>query len=118
MKILRRHHGFTTNSSAASEWADLAAEYQRMAGLASPASTSATSATATSTDAAGGPVAISITSQTLATTAAVGESPPSRESPLVDNLFVLLGLALAIVGVFAVERLVRRLARRRPDDDV
>jgi hypothetical protein len=35
-----------------------------------------------------------------------------------DNLAVLGGLLLAVLGILAVERLIRRRLRRRSQDDV
>jgi hypothetical protein len=116
MKILRRHVGFTTNSSASSEWADLSAMYQAMAdngGTGTDGETAAAPADGSTGGAAPdiGKVEVSPTP--------VAPKPPMM---LWDNLSVIGGLLLTIVGFFAAERLIRRRLRKRraqqDDDDV
>lgn len=115
MKILRRHRGFTTNSSSASEWVlpTKPPEVQRMeqqqAGQAvqtSDPAPSDSSVTQTSPPQSG--------SVTPVSTAPEPEPPPSL---VVDNLIVIGGLLLTILGVFAIERLVRRVLRKARSDD-
>jgi hypothetical protein len=112
VKVLRRHCGFTTNSSAASEWVSgpigptTPPGWKPAApGLLGGAATTAPSVAPTA------PVPGVASAIESAETGA-------RPSPLLDNLAVLGGLLLAVLGVLAIERLIRRRLRRRSQDDV
>lgn len=120
MKILRRHCGFTTNSSAASEWVnDPATQNWKIiepapnpAGAPAPADAAST----TGTPAAPGTTPGQPTGANSATPAAADGARPA--SPLLDNLVVLGGLLLAVLGILAIERFIRRRLRQRSGDDV
>jgi hypothetical protein len=105
MRILRRHLGFTTNSSASSEWTGGPVGQTTPPGskpLAAPDPAAPPATAPTQTAAYGG-----------------AAEAPGRPSPLWDNVLVLGGILLAILGIFAIERLVRRrLRRRKAADDV
>ncbi len=118
MRILRRHQGFTTNSSASSEWYSDPIEPSKplsavgLANLPVPGATAAATPAATATPSAGataGAHAVSATTPTIV--------PVSRPTVLWDNLQVVGGLILAVLGIFALERWIRRRLRRRDDDD-
>ncbi|MFW5829777.1 MAG: hypothetical protein ACOCXA_05900 [Planctomycetota bacterium] len=112
MRILRRHRGFTTNSSSASEWADIQKDMQENPekyGLpprtdqAEPAEAREPQAEAREPQADKPETAQSF----------------DRESVLRDNLMVIGGLVLAVLGIVLLERMLRRwLARRRNHDDL
>ena len=98
MKILRRHKGFTTNSSSASEWlipgkpvGGGTNQYDASGNLVSNAST------------------------TAVTEAASSPTPPSN--PLAGNTLMVVGLLGAVLGLFAVERLIRRILKKKSIDE-
>ncbi|MFW5846209.1 MAG: hypothetical protein ACOCXJ_08275 [Planctomycetota bacterium] len=121
MRILRRHAGFTTNSSASSEWVwpppeppgakkDQAQEGAE-GGVARP-----TPPGETPNGEQSGP-------GTAATAQGSGETapaprPPERQSPLLENVLIIGGLCLAVLGVFALERAIRRWLRQRRSEDI
>lgn len=83
MKILRIRRGFTTNSSASTEWVP-------------PPNTA-------------GPNPIS--SQT--TPGSQGAGNAATNSQLASNGLTIGGIALAIVSIFLAERLIRHIVRKR-----
>lgn len=142
MKILRRHSGFTTNSSAASEWIDpesapasipldrFDAQGNRIpATPATPAPRGEDSGPATiSLDGAAvptddrveenaGPASIDLgdwkpTPRPSATTAPT--SPDTDRKPLAtENTLMVLGFLGTLLGIFMVERLLRRWWRKK-----
>jgi hypothetical protein len=117
MRILRRHQGFTTNSSASSEWYSDPIEPSKpltavgLANLPVPGATAAATPAATSTGAGATTGAHAVSATTPVTV------PVSRPTVLWDNLQVVGGLLLAVLGIFALERWIRRRLRRRDDDD-
>lgn len=127
MKILRHHRGFTTNSSASSEWV-----YPPPEELMVPVDEAEADDAEDTGDAPAGPAPGPggdadpgrIEGAGPATGTAVAPREPAAERPsyLVDNLLLLGGMLLAILGVFALERTVRTVLRRRrqaeEDDDV
>lgn len=118
MKILRRSFGYTTNSSSASEFV-LSEDLQRQIeeakrrkaienGEIPPGEAVQEEPGAPTTgDSEGG-------------TAPAEQPPAERPSPLLENAMVIGGLLLAVLGVFAIERAVRRTLRRARErnDDV
>ena len=120
MKILRVRRGFTTNSSASSEWVAPRWEQQLLgpkvqsgtspSGTSPSGSSSGTSQTAspsasTATQAAAG--------QGATSTLAAAPAAQSGSGGLAGNGAILGLLALGIVLAFAAERLFRGLMRRR-----
>ena len=96
MTILRRFKGFTTNSSSAAEWTpppDL------LNGDAATGEKTAEDAPANAANSA--------------VTEKRAETAPGTASRLTENVTILAGFALAVVGVFVLERLIRRLIRNR-----
>ncbi len=105
MKILRRHLGFTTNSSASSEWSDISQmirENPEKFGLP-PKEDDEQDAT-----------------EENAATPTSDREPEPPPSFLAENLLAIGGLLLALLGIFALERILRRAwarHRAREDDD-
>ena len=100
MKILRVRTGFTTNSSSAAEW--IVVEPETGPGSdteATAPSTNATSDTAVAAD-------------TAAVRPVVKRVEPSPETAWNNSLLLAL-LVAALALLFAIERVVRRLLRRR-----
>ena len=103
MRILRRHQGFTTNSSASSEW------------ISDPIDNAVPLMAVRPTASGASHASIPATGSTSAATPAT--TPAPRPTVLWDNLQVVGGLLLAVLGIFALERWIRRRLRRREDDD-
>lgn len=106
MNILRRFKGFTTNSSSAAEWTPppdlLEPDKPNDAdGGTEPSANSATQGAAQPASA------------NSATVEESGRSDTAAASRLNENVTILAGFALAVLGVFVVERLIRRLVRNR-----
>lgn len=111
MKILRHHKGFTTNSSSSSEWV-----------------TPGMSATTLPDDAFDAQGNLIDTNQTTAAstnaaqTNAVTEVDPDHHEALnqnfSNNLIMIGGFICAILGIFAVERLLRKVLKKpaAPED--
>ncbi|MCB1724633.1 MAG: hypothetical protein H6959_07460 [Chromatiaceae bacterium] len=113
MKILRIRRGFTTNSSAYTEWLPPTSQ-QGNAGAQAPPGQS------TTPPAAQGAVAPGTTPTVPAATAGAssptaGATPPGHAA---GNTLTVVGVIGALLAVFVTERVIRRLRRnRRPDDD-
>lgn len=123
MKILRVRRGFTTNSSASSEW--VPPTWQGVVGpKTSPSGTAPTTAApsggartesfsgqaGTSSTAGGqitGPAAVTGT-----TVAALNPSTPSTSTNLTGNSITIGLVAAGILLAFAGERFVRRMLRK------
>lgn len=96
MNILRRFKGFTTNSSSAAEWTP-------------PSDLLNKDAATDGKTAENAPANVANSAMTEKRT----ESAPGTASRLSENVTIIAGFALAVVGVFVVERLIRRLLRNR-----
>ena len=88
MKILRAHHGFTTNSSSAAEWVT------NLPGV--PLSEFNAQGNVADSN-----VLISVTNQPT-------EEPQPSAKVASDNLIMLGGFVCTILGIFAVERIIRK----------
>jgi|UPI000731EF95 hypothetical protein len=106
MKILRLRRGYTTNSSAYTEWlppppqAPAAGQTQAAPGAPATAALPTPGTPATPAVAAPAPHGVS--------------APPP--SPAAGNSLVIGGLVAALVAVFVGERVLRRRKRRPPSD--
>jgi len=133
MKILRRHRGFTTNSSSASEWIDperppasipldqFDADGNRILPTPTPESGSGD----------GGPATISLEgfefnpfatpspSPSPKPEATAAPVPVEEELPSVasENTAMVLGFLGAILGIFALERMLRLWWRKRKEQE-
>jgi len=107
MKILRIRRGYTTNSSAYTEWLPPPPETPAAGQSAQGAAPAATPATPAASAAGTGPAVPAATVQPVS-------SQPA--SPLGGNALVIGGLAGALVVVFAIERLIRRLRRKSANE--
>jgi pyruvate/2-oxoglutarate dehydrogenase complex dihydrolipoamide acyltransferase (E2) component len=118
MKILRIRRGYTTNSSAYTEW------LPPPPGTAASGQTGQGGATGTTTGAApAGPAPASAGTPAAAspTVPAPGAQSVGAQSasPLAGNALIVAGLVAAVVAVFGIERLLRRLRRNsagEPDE--
>lgn len=134
MKILKRHTGFTTNSSGASEWVEGANPFEDNPYEEPGAAPGTQSENGVAPPAAGvaetgalAPGALRSTNATDApdatearTEAPSGESPEpaaSPASPGYTNALVIGGLVLLVAGIFVVDRAVCRLMGMRGDED-
>lgn len=121
MKIIREHHGFTTNSSASSEWVDLAAKYQELALQQAEEQANAISKPAeeANPDVKLDPAEKIDTSDTLKQPSApvVPEAPTAPPNPFVSNLTTLGLIILSVLGIFALERGVRRYMKKRKEEE-
>lgn len=109
MKIRRVRRGYTTNSSAYTEWLPP----PQNGPAPGPGGQAAQGGGATQGARPGTPPppAAGTTTTVPAPTVPSAAPPPS---PATGNSLVLAGLALALAGVFVTERIVRRLRRRPP----
>ena len=118
MKIIREHHGFTTNSSASSEWVDLAAKYQELARqqAAEEAAKKAEEA-GVSPDKPG---ANDADNSQQAAAPVVPEAPSAPPNPLLNNIATIGLIIFSVLGIFAVERGLRKYLKQRKaaNDDV
>lgn len=137
MKILRRHRGFTTNSSSASEWIDpdrppasIPLDQFDAMGNRIP-STTPPSDTPPEAQGDGGPATISLEGFEFnpfatpspqpeapsAPEATATATPPEETLPSVasENTAMVLGFLGAVLGVFALERLIRLWLRKRKE---
>ena len=109
MKILRSHKGFTTNSSSASEWVD--------PGMPPPAIPPLEVFDANGNLIEGADATPQKDLPTTSTSASATQSttPPS---PLADNAIMLVGFVLTILGLFALERFIRSMLKKKSEDDL
>ena len=106
MKILRVRRGFTTNSSASSEW--VPPTWKNLSGGARTESTSGQSATSsTASGQITGPAA-----ETGTIVSALNPSTPSASTNLTGNSVTIGLVAAGILLAFAGERFVRRMLRK------
>ena len=130
MKIIREHHGFTTNSSASSEWVDLAAKYQE---LARQQAEQHAKKTRKKKPPPKTPMAKRMPKASWQNPC-WKKKPTTRSRrwrqrcrmrqcptiPFMDNLATIGLIAMSILGIFAVERAIRRWMKKRQavNDDV
>ena len=118
MKIIREHHGFTTNSSASSEWVDLAAKYQELARqqAAEEAAKKAEEAGVSPDE----PGANDADYSQQAAAPVVPEAPSAPPNPLLNNIATIGLIIFSVLGIFAVERGLRKYLKQRKaaNDDV
>ncbi len=129
MKILRRHHGFTTNSSSASEWIDpesppasIPLDQFDAHGVRLPQSDGEVDLL--NEDSA--PATISLDGWTP--TPRPGEqsrrevqpeksSSPPRKDVASENVSMLIAFVGSVLGLFALERIIRRSLRARKNKE-
>ena len=113
MKIIRVRRGYTTNSSAYTEW--LPPPQNGGAGQAAQGgSGAATAGSAPPAQVARPPAPSPGAATAVPPPGAPAATAPS--SPAAGNSLVFAGLAAALAGVFVTERVIRRLRRRRKDE--
>ena len=124
MKIIREHHGFTTNSSASSEWVDLAAKYQQLAReqAAEEAAQRAKEEGLTGDEPAakqGGEID-GADSANESASPVIPEAPSAPPNPFISNIATLGLIVCSVLGIFALERGVRKYlkTRKAANDDV
>jgi hypothetical protein len=122
MKILRRHRGFTTNSSSASEWIDpsdppasIPLDQFDASGsrIPTPQPTTATRDE--------GPATISLEGYTApkpsATSTPAPKATPAPRNIAAENTLMVFGFLGTVLGVFVLERIIRRKLRQRKEED-
>ena len=110
MKILRSHHGFTTNSSSASEWIRTGGPETKHLGEKFDAQGNLV------TNYVSGSGSIHTTVVQTAKAPASTTAPASSNAN--NNLVMIGGLVGAVLGVFAIERIVRKALKKpaAPED--
>ena len=120
MKIIREHHGFTTNSSASSEWVDLAEKYQQLA-LQQAAEQAAKNDENAADEQSDDPASHQDKEAAKQPAAPViPEAPSAPPNPFMSNLATLSLIVLSVLGIFAIERGLHRYLKQRKaaSDDV
>jgi len=114
MKILCCFKGFTTNSSAASEWIPPDFPVQNSPGNKKESNSESTASDNTQSGTSSGDNTQSNSAtQENAKTSTETNSAPRNETPsqTQENILVIAGFIMAILGIFLAERLIRKAIR-------
>jgi hypothetical protein len=112
MKILRVRRGFTTNSSAYTEWLPPPGGASANGGQGAAGTTASAGADPAMSPPAGATPGIVVPAPT--TSPAQVFQPPSHAG---GNAMAIVGIAGALATVFVAERVIRQALRRRRKDD-